>query len=131
MTGWRRALPRVWALGDCAGGPFFTHISFDDFRIVRDNLAGARRTTTGRQVPSCLFTDPELARVGLDETQAKQQGIPYRVAKIPMAAVLRTRTMSETRGFLKALVSTTDDQILGFTGFGVGAGKPWPPFSSR
>jgi pyruvate/2-oxoglutarate dehydrogenase complex dihydrolipoamide dehydrogenase (E3) component len=115
--------PGVWALGDCAGSPFFTHISFDDFRIVRDNLAGAHRTTTGRQVPSCLFTDPELARVGLDESQAKRQGTPYRLGKIPMAAVLRTRTMAETRGFLKVLVSTTDDTIMGFTGFGVGAGE--------
>lgn len=115
--------PGVWSLGDCAGSPFFTHISFDDFRIVRDNLGGAQRTTTGRQVPSCLFTDPELARVGLDESQAKQQGIGYRLARIPMAAVLRTRTMAETRGFLKALISATDDRILGFTGFGVGAGE--------
>ena len=115
--------PNVWALGDCVGGPFFTHISFDDFRIVRDNLGGAQRTTTGRQIPSCLFTDPELARVGLDETEAKEQGIRYRLARTPMAAVLRTRTMAETRGFLKALISATDDQILGFTGFGVGAGE--------
>jgi pyruvate/2-oxoglutarate dehydrogenase complex dihydrolipoamide dehydrogenase (E3) component len=115
--------PGVWALGDCAGSPLFTHISFDDFRIVRDNLGGGRRTTTGRQVPSCLYTDPELAHVGLDESQAKQQGIAYRLAKIPMAAVLRTRAMSETRGFLKVLVAATDDQILGFTGFGEGAGE--------
>jgi pyruvate/2-oxoglutarate dehydrogenase complex dihydrolipoamide dehydrogenase (E3) component len=115
--------PNIWALGDCVGGPFFTHISFDDFRIVRDNLGGAQRTTTGRQAPSCLFTDPELARVGLDETQAKEQGIRYRLARTPMAAVLRTRTLAETRGFLKALISATDDQILGFTGFGVGAGE--------
>jgi pyruvate/2-oxoglutarate dehydrogenase complex dihydrolipoamide dehydrogenase (E3) component len=115
--------PSVWALGDCTGGPVFTHISFDDFRIVRDNLAGAQRTTKGRQVPSCLFTDPELASIGLDETQAKEKGIPYRVSRIPMASVLRTRTLSETRGFLKALISTTDDRILGFTGFAVGAGE--------
>jgi pyruvate/2-oxoglutarate dehydrogenase complex dihydrolipoamide dehydrogenase (E3) component len=115
--------PSVWALGDCNGGPIFTHISFDDFRIVRDNLAGAQRTTRDRQVPFCLFTDPELARVGLDESQARRLGIPYRLAKIPMAAVLRTRTLSETRGFLKALISAADDQILGFTGFGVGAGE--------
>jgi pyruvate/2-oxoglutarate dehydrogenase complex dihydrolipoamide dehydrogenase (E3) component len=113
----------VWALGDCAGSPLFTHISFDDFRIVRDNLQGGQRTTTGRQVPSCLYIDPELAQVGLDESQAKQQGIPYRLAKIPMAAVLRTRVMSETRGFLKVLIAATDDQILGFTGFGAGAGE--------
>jgi pyruvate/2-oxoglutarate dehydrogenase complex dihydrolipoamide dehydrogenase (E3) component len=115
--------PGTWALGDCAGSPFFTHISFDDFRIVRDNLGGALRTTTERQVPSCLFIDPELARVGLDESQAKQQGIPYRLGKIPMGAILRTRTLSETRGFLKALISATDDRILGFTAFGVGAGE--------
>jgi pyruvate/2-oxoglutarate dehydrogenase complex dihydrolipoamide dehydrogenase (E3) component len=115
--------PGVWALGDCAGSPFFTHISFDDFRIVRDNLGGAQRTTAGRQVPSCLFTDPELARVGLDESQAKQRGIPYRLGRIPMATVLRTRTMGETRGFLKVLISATDDRILGFTGFGVSAGE--------
>src|SRR6202034_4158330 len=70
--------PGVWALGDCGGSPLFTHISFDDFRIVRDNLQGAHRTTTGRQVPSCLYTDPELAHVGLDESQAKEQGIRYR-----------------------------------------------------
>ena len=115
--------PGVWALGDCAGSPLFTHISFDDFRIVRDNLQGAHRTTTARQVPSCLYTDPELAHVGLDESQAKEQGIRYRLARIPMTAVLRTRAMSETRGFLKVLVSAMDDQILGFTGFGEGAGE--------
>jgi pyruvate/2-oxoglutarate dehydrogenase complex dihydrolipoamide dehydrogenase (E3) component len=117
--------PGVWALGDCAGSPFFTHISFDDFRIVRDNLAGGNRVTTGRQVPSCLFTDPELARIGMNETEAKRQGVAYRLAKIPMAAVLRTRTLSETRGFLKALVGK-DDRVLGFIGFGVGAGELLP-----
>jgi pyruvate/2-oxoglutarate dehydrogenase complex dihydrolipoamide dehydrogenase (E3) component len=115
--------PGVWAMGDCAGTPLFTHMSFDDFRTVRDNLAGENRTTTGRLVPSCMFTDPELAHVGLTETAAKRQNIPYRLAKIPMAAVLRTRTLYETTGFLKALVSKTDDRILGFTGFGIGAGE--------
>jgi pyruvate/2-oxoglutarate dehydrogenase complex dihydrolipoamide dehydrogenase (E3) component len=119
--------PGVWALGDCAGSPLFTHIAFDDFRIVRDNLAGAHRTTTGRQVPSCLFTDPEVAHIGLDESQAKEQGIRYRLGKIPMGSVLRTRAMSETRGFLKVLVAATDDQILGFTGFGEGAGEIMTP----
>jgi pyruvate/2-oxoglutarate dehydrogenase complex dihydrolipoamide dehydrogenase (E3) component len=69
--------PRVWAVGDCAGSPHFTHISFDDFRIVRDNLTGGDRVTTGRQVPFCMFTDPELARIGLSETEAKEQGIEY------------------------------------------------------
>ena len=115
--------PHVWALGECAGSPQFTHIAFDDFRIVRDNLAGGNRVTTGRQVPFCLFTDPELARIGLSETEAKAGGIPYRLAKIPMAADLRTRTLSETRGFMKALIDTNSDRILGFTIFGVDGGE--------
>lgn len=114
--------PGVWAVGDCAGSPHFTHIAFDDFRIVRDNLAGRERVTTGRQVPFCLFTDPELARIGFSEKEAAAQGIAYRLAKIPMAAALRTRTLSETRGFMKALISA-DDQILGFTAFGAEAGE--------
>ena len=115
--------PDIFAVGDCAGSPHFTHIAFDDFRIVRDNLAGGNHVTTGRQVPFCLFTDPEFARIGLSETEAKEKGIGYRLAKIPMAAVLRTRTLSETRGFMKALIDTTSDRILGFTAFGVGAGE--------
>jgi pyruvate/2-oxoglutarate dehydrogenase complex dihydrolipoamide dehydrogenase (E3) component len=115
--------PGIWAVGDCAGSPHFTHIAFDDFRIVKDNLAGGHRTTTGRQVPFCLFTDPELGRIGLSESEAKQRGIPYRLAKIPMTTVLRTRTLSETRGFMKALIDVKSDRILGFTVFGVGAGE--------
>jgi pyruvate/2-oxoglutarate dehydrogenase complex dihydrolipoamide dehydrogenase (E3) component len=112
----------VWAIGDCAGSPHFTHISFDDFMVVSDNIAGGNRVTTGRQVPSCMFTDPEFARIGLSETEAKQRGIPYRVAKLPMAAVLRAMTISETRGFMKVLIETEGDRILGFTMFGAGAG---------
>jgi pyruvate/2-oxoglutarate dehydrogenase complex dihydrolipoamide dehydrogenase (E3) component len=115
--------PDVYAIGDCAGSPHFTHISYDDYRILRDNFAGGNRVTTGRQVPFTMFTDPELARIGLSETEAQAQGIHYRFAKIPMAAVLRTRTLSETRGFLKALVATDSDRILGFTCFGVEAGE--------
>jgi pyruvate/2-oxoglutarate dehydrogenase complex dihydrolipoamide dehydrogenase (E3) component len=117
--------PGIWAMGDCAGSPHFTHISFDDFRTVRDNLSGANRSTAGRQVPSCAFIDPELAHVGLTETEAKQQGIAYCLSKIPTLAVLRTRTLSETRGFLKALVAS-DDRILGFTAFGTGVGELLP-----
>ena len=113
----------VWAVGDCAGSPHFTHIAFDDFRIVRDNLTGGNRVTTGRQVPFCLFTDPEFARIGLSETEAKERGILYRLAKIPMAMTLKTRTLSETTGFMKALVDTSSDRILGFTVFGVAAGE--------
>jgi len=115
--------PGIWAMGDCAGSPQFTHVAFDDFRIVRDNLHGGNRTTKGRLVPFCLFTDPELARVGLNESEARKQGVPYRLAKIPMASVLRTHTLSEMRGFQKALVSTTSDEILGFTAFGTQAGE--------
>ena len=115
--------PDVWAVGECAGSPQFTHIAFDDFRIVRDNLAGGQRVTTGRLVPFCLFTDPEFARIGLSETEARDRGIAYRLAKIPMAANLRTRTLSETRGFMKALIDAQSDRILGFTVLGVGAGE--------
>jgi pyruvate/2-oxoglutarate dehydrogenase complex dihydrolipoamide dehydrogenase (E3) component len=115
--------PNVWAVGDCAGSPHFTHIAFDDFRIIRDNLAGGHRVTTGRQVPFCLFTDPEFARIGLNEAEAAQRGIQYRVARLPMAAVLRTRTLSETTGFMKALIAKDSDQILGFTAISIGAGE--------
>ncbi|HEX3718035.1 MAG TPA: FAD-dependent oxidoreductase [Verrucomicrobiae bacterium] len=113
----------VWALGDCAGSPHFTHISENDFKIVSDNIAGGNRVTTGRQVPFCLFTDPEFARIGLSETEAKQRGIRYRLAKLPMAAVFRAMTISETRGFMKALIKAKSDRILGFTMFGAGAGE--------
>jgi pyruvate/2-oxoglutarate dehydrogenase complex dihydrolipoamide dehydrogenase (E3) component len=113
----------VWAVGDCAGSPQFTHVGFDDFRIVRDNWNGGRRTTRDRLIPYCVFTDPELARVGLNEAQAQHAGIAYRIARIPMAAVLRARTLSETRGFLKALVDAHSDRILGFTAFGAEAGE--------
>jgi pyruvate/2-oxoglutarate dehydrogenase complex dihydrolipoamide dehydrogenase (E3) component len=115
--------PGVWAIGEVADSPQFTHISVDDFRVVHANLNGGNRVTTGRQVPYCLFTDPELAHVGLHETEGQAQGIPYRLFKIPMEANLRARTLSEARGFLKALVAADSDRILGFTGFGVGAGE--------
>ena len=113
----------VFAVGDCAGSPHFTHIAFDDFRVVRDNLLGRPRVTTGRLVPSCLFLVPELARVGLNEITAKRNGIPYRLLKLPMQAVLRTRTTGETTGFIKALIGATDDAILGFSAFGQSAGE--------
>lgn len=113
----------VWAVGEVAGSPHFTHISEDDFRVVRDNILGGNHVTTGRQVPFCLFTDPEFARIGLSETEAKDQRIAYRLFKVPMAAVLRARSLMETRGFLKALVERDGDRILGFTAFGVGAGE--------
>jgi pyruvate/2-oxoglutarate dehydrogenase complex dihydrolipoamide dehydrogenase (E3) component len=115
--------PGVWAIGEVAGSPQFTHISVDDFRVVHANLTGGNRETTGRQVPYCLFTDPELAHIGLSETEAMANGVAYRLFKVPMEANLRARTLSETRGFLKAVVEAEGDRILGFTGFGVGAGE--------
>ena len=95
--------PGVWAIGEVAGSPQFTHISVDDFRVVHANLTGGNRVTTGRQVPYCLFTDPESAHIGLHENDANAEGIPYRLFKVPMESNLRARTLSETRGFLKAL----------------------------
>jgi pyruvate/2-oxoglutarate dehydrogenase complex dihydrolipoamide dehydrogenase (E3) component len=115
--------PGVWAVGDCAGSPQFTHVAFDDFRVVRDNLNGGSRTTRDRLVPFCMFTDPELARVGLNETEAKARGIAYRLAKMPMAGVLRAVAIGETRGFVKMLVDAESDRILGFTAFGVEASE--------
>ena len=90
--------PEVWAIGECAGSPQFTHISSDDFRVIRDNLAGKDRTTRGRLVPFCVFTDPPLARVGLNEVEARRSGVPVRVAMLPVEEILRTRTTGETRG---------------------------------
>jgi pyruvate/2-oxoglutarate dehydrogenase complex dihydrolipoamide dehydrogenase (E3) component len=115
--------PGVWAIGEVAGSPQFTHVSVDDFRVVHDSITGGKRVTTGRLVPFCLFTDPEFARVGLSEKEAKAQGISYRLFKIPMEAVMRASTMSETRGFIKALVEADGDRILGFTSFGVDTGE--------
>ncbi len=114
--------PDVWAAGECAGSPHFTHISENDFHIIAANIQGGRRVTTGRQVPFCLFTDPEFARIGLSEREARERGISYRLAKIPLAAVLRARTLSDTRGFMKALIDA-NERILGFSAFGAEAGE--------
>jgi pyruvate/2-oxoglutarate dehydrogenase complex dihydrolipoamide dehydrogenase (E3) component len=115
--------PDVWAMGECAGSPQFTHVSHDDFRIIRDNLAGGQRSTRDRLVPYCMFTDPPLARVGLSETEAQRQGVAARVAKLPTSAVLRAKTTGETQGFMKVLVGASDDRILGFTMIGAEAGE--------
>ena len=116
--------PSIWAVGDCAGSPQFTHVAFDDFRVIRDNLNGGNRTTLNRLIPYCIFTDPELARVGLNETQAKRAAVEYRLVKFPMAAVFRAETLSEPRGFLKMLIEKDSDRILGITVFGVEASEP-------
>jgi len=114
--------PNVWAIGECAGSPHFTHVSVDDFRIIKDNLAGASRSTRDRLVPYCLFTDPQLAHVGLTEREAERRGIAVRLARLPMSTVLRTHTTDETQGFMKALIGG-DDRILGFTMIGSEAGE--------
>jgi pyruvate/2-oxoglutarate dehydrogenase complex dihydrolipoamide dehydrogenase (E3) component len=99
--------PNVWAMGECAGSPQFTHVAFDDFRVVRDNLASKPRSTRGRLVPYCVLTDPELAHVELDETTAQQQGIRVRIARLPMSSVLRAHAIGEMRGFMKMLLAGT------------------------
>jgi pyruvate/2-oxoglutarate dehydrogenase complex dihydrolipoamide dehydrogenase (E3) component len=105
--------PRTWAVGDVAGSPQFTHVSLDDYRIVKANIAGGTRSTVGRLVPWNLFTDPELARVGLTEKQARSTGRDIRVAKLPVKAIPRARTMRETRGLWKAVVDRNTEEILG------------------
>ena len=113
----------VWAMGECAGSAQFTHVAFDDFRVVRDNLAGRPRTTKNRLVPYCAFMDPELGRVGLGEEEARRLGLEVRVVRLPMTSVLRARAIGETRGFMKALLDTRSDRILGFTMLGANAGE--------
>jgi pyruvate/2-oxoglutarate dehydrogenase complex dihydrolipoamide dehydrogenase (E3) component len=113
----------VWAIGECAGSPQFTHVSVDDFRIVRDNMAGGNRRTDDRLIPYVMFTDPPLARVGLSEGEAQRKAIPVRVARLPMNNILRTQATDETQGFMKVVVSASDDRILGFTMIGSEAGE--------
>jgi pyruvate/2-oxoglutarate dehydrogenase complex dihydrolipoamide dehydrogenase (E3) component len=115
--------PNVWAIGDCAGSPHFTHVSVDDFRVIRDNLAGGERSTGDRLVPYCVFTDPPLAHIGLSERDAQRQGMAVRVGKLQMSAVLRGEATDETQGFMKVLVGADDDRILGFTMIGADAGE--------
>ncbi|MEH2467639.1 mercuric reductase [Nostoc sp.] len=107
-------VPGIWALGDINGGPQYTHISLDDYRIVKTNLIDRGNRSTGdRLVPSCLFIDPELAHVGLTETEAQQQGYAIHVAKIDASAVPRAKTLGQTDGLLKAIVDTYTGRILG------------------
>jgi pyruvate/2-oxoglutarate dehydrogenase complex dihydrolipoamide dehydrogenase (E3) component len=113
----------MWAIGECAGSPQFTHVSIDDFRIIRDNLAGGQRSTRDRLVPYCMFTDPPLAHIGLGEREAQHQGVNARIARLPMSGVRRTATTGETQGFMKVLVGVGDDRILGFTMIGAEAGE--------
>jgi pyruvate/2-oxoglutarate dehydrogenase complex dihydrolipoamide dehydrogenase (E3) component len=113
----------VWALGECAGSPQFTHVSEDDFRIVIDNIAGGKRSTRDRLVPYCMFTDPPLAHVGLSEGEAERQNVAARVGRLPTSAVLRAQAIGEMQGLMKILVGANDDRILGFTMIGSEAGE--------
>ena len=115
--------PKVWAMGECAGSPYFTHVSEDDFSIIHENLNGGHRSTMDRLVPYCVFIDPELARVGLNESEARAKGVAYRRASVPMDAAWRPWTLSEKRGFMKTLIDAHTDRILGFTAFGPEAGE--------
>lgn len=114
--------PGIWAMGDCAGSPMFTHVALDDYRVARSSIEGASRTTADRLIPSCLFVEPEFARVGLGERDATRAGVAYRLAKLAMDAVPRARTLSERTGFMKALIGE-DDRVLGFAMLGAGAGE--------
>jgi pyruvate/2-oxoglutarate dehydrogenase complex dihydrolipoamide dehydrogenase (E3) component len=114
----------VYALGDIKGGPAFTHISYDDFRIIRANLIEKKSASTrNRQVPYAVFIDPQLGRVGLTETDARSQGRKIRVAKLPMSHVARALEVDETRGFMKAIVDAESNQILGAAILGIEGGE--------
>ena len=117
-------VPGIYAIGDVKGGPAFTHISYDDYRVLRANwLEGGGATIDGRYVPNTMFIDPQLATVGVNETEAKRRGLNYRVAKLPMTSVARAIEMSETRGFMKAIVDADTHQILGCTILGIEGGE--------
>jgi len=114
----------VYALGDVNGGPQFTHISYDDFRIIRTNLIeGGNATTEKRPVPYVVFIDPQLGRIGISETEAKEKKMKFRVAKLPITNIARAIEMSETRGFMKAIVDADTNQILGATVLAVEGGE--------
>ncbi len=114
----------VYALGDIKGGPAFTHISYDDFRIIRANLLEKKNaSTSNRLVPYTVFIDPQLGRVGLTETEARAQKRNIRVAKLPMTAVARALETDETRGFIKAIVDAETNQILGAAVLGIEGGE--------
>jgi pyruvate/2-oxoglutarate dehydrogenase complex dihydrolipoamide dehydrogenase (E3) component len=114
----------VYALGDIKGGPAFTHISYDDFRIIRANLLEKKNASTrNRLVPYTVFIDPQLGRVGLTETEARAQNRNIRVAKLPMTSVARALETDDTRGFIKAIVDTETNQILGAAVLGIEGGE--------
>lgn len=114
----------IYALGDVKGGPAFTHISYNDFTIIyRNLLKGENLSIKDRLVPYCMFTDPQLGRVGLDETEARRQGLKVKVAKLPMSRVARAIETGDTRGFMKAVVDPKTKKILGATILGQEGGE--------
>jgi pyruvate/2-oxoglutarate dehydrogenase complex dihydrolipoamide dehydrogenase (E3) component len=118
------SVPGVYALGDVKGGPAFTHISYDDYRIVRTNLLqGGRACITDRLLPYTVFIDPQLGRIGLSEKDARRQGKAYKVARMPMTYVARALELDEARGFMKALVAPDTGQILGAAVLGIEGGE--------
>ena len=118
------SVPGIYALGDIKGGPAFTHISYDDFRIIRTNLLEKGNATIhDRLVPYTVFIDPQLGRIGLSESEARAQGRHIRVAKMPMNYVARALEVDETRGFMKAIVDADTSQILGCAILGLEGGE--------
>ena len=117
-------VPGIYALGDVNGGPAFTHIAYDDYRVIESNLLGTGgASTTNRLVPYTVFIDPELGRVGLSEWEAAEMGRRIRVAKLPMTNVARAIERGETRGFMKAIVDADSDEILGCAILGIEGGE--------
>jgi pyruvate/2-oxoglutarate dehydrogenase complex dihydrolipoamide dehydrogenase (E3) component len=117
-------VPGIYALGDIKGGPAFTHISYDDFRIIRTNvIEKGSASIAGRMVPYTVFIDPQLGRIGMTETEARTQNRKIRVAKMPMSSVARALEVDETRGFMKAIVDTESGQILGAAVLGIEGGE--------
>lgn len=116
--------PGVWAIGDCKGGPQFTHIAYDDYRILKANLFdGGKRTTRDRMLPYTVFMDPQLGRVGMTEAEAKKTGKKIRVARMPMTSVARALEVDETRGLMKVIVDAETEEILGATVLGIEGGE--------
>jgi len=114
----------VYALGDIKGGPAFTHISYDDYRIIRSNvLQGGHASIAGRLIPYTVFIDPQLGRVGLTETEAQSNGMDIEIAKMPMSRVARALEVDETRGFMKAVIDARTKQILGAAVLGIEGGE--------
>lgn len=117
-------VPGIWAMGEVAGQPAFTHASYDDFRVLRTNLIeGGNRTVRGRIIPYVAFIDPQLGRVGISESEAKAQGLNVKVASMPMSAVARATETAETRGMLKAIVDAETDKVLGAAVLGIEGGE--------